>query len=89
MTHNTCVDELEHARAEIVDISCRPHSLFSLNVSCEACLDTCDNHDALINVYDDISSIGPIGTSYIELENKVLAFKQMHDDMSTKLVEHS
>jgi hypothetical protein len=58
-------------------------------VSCDACLDSCDNNDALVNVYDDISSIGRICTSYIELENKVLAFKQMHDDMSTNLVEHS
>ena len=71
MTHNTCVDELEHARAEIVDISCRPHSLFSLNVNCDACLDSCDNHDALLDANDDVSSNGLICTSCIELENEV------------------
>ena len=54
-----------------------------------ACLTSCDNHDALLDANDDVSSNGLICTSCIELENEVLALKQMRDDMSAKLVEHN
>ena len=38
---------------------------------------------------DDDCSCGLICTSCIDLENEVLALKQMRDDMSAKLVEHN
>jgi hypothetical protein len=66
-----------------------PYSLCSLNVNDNACLTSCVNHDALLDVNDDVSSTGLICTSCIELENEVLALKQMRDDMKAKLVEHN
>ena len=36
-----------------------------------ACLTSCDNHDALLDANDDVSSNGLICTSCIELENEV------------------
>jgi hypothetical protein len=89
LTHSTCVDELEHTRAKIDEISSRPCSLCSLNVNDDACLTSCDNHDALLDVNDDVSLTGLIFTSCIEFENEVLALKQMRDDMSAKLVEQN
>jgi hypothetical protein len=88
LTHTTCVDELEHARAKIDEISSRPCSLCSLNVIDDTCHTSCVNHDTLLDVNDDVSSIGLTCTSCIELKNEVLALKQMREDMSAKLVEH-
>jgi hypothetical protein len=65
LTHTTCVDELEHARAEI-----------------------CDNVDALLYVNDVACSCDFICISCIDLESEALSLKKMHEDMSTKLVEH-
>jgi len=43
----------------------------------------------LLDANDDVSSTGLICTSCIELENEVLALKQVRGDMSAKLVEHN
>jgi hypothetical protein len=85
LTHTTCVDQLEHARAEICEIKSMPCSLCSLNVNDNSCLTLCVNHDALLDVNDDVSSTGIICTSCIELENEVLVLQQMRDDMSAKV----
>jgi len=50
---------------------------------------SCHIHDTLPDVNDDDCSCGLICTSCIELENEVLALKQMRDDISAKLVEHN
>jgi hypothetical protein len=89
LTHTTCVYQLEHARAEICEMKSMPYSLCSLNVNDNACLTSCVNHDDLLDVNDDFSSTGLICTSCIELENEVLALKQMRDDMKAMLVEHN
>jgi hypothetical protein len=57
-----------------------PYGLCSLNVNDNSCLTSCVNHDALLDVNDDVSSTGLICTSCIELKNEVLALKQMRDD---------
>jgi hypothetical protein len=88
LTHTTCVDELEHARAEICEMKSMPCSKCSLFLVNEACHTSCDNVNALLDVNDDSCSCGLICTSYIDLESQVLALKQMRDDMSAKLVEH-
>lgn len=88
LTHTTCVDELEHARAEICDMKSMPCSKCSLFLEVDACHTSCDNHDALLDVNDDSCSCGLICTSCIDLENEVLALRKMRDDMSAKLVEH-
>lgn len=60
----------------------------SLNVIDYAFLTTCNNHDALLDV-NDVSSAGLIFTSCLELENEVLALKQMRNSMSAKMVQHN
>jgi hypothetical protein len=88
LTLTTCVDELEHARAEICDMKSMPCSKCYLLLEVDACHTSCHNHDALLDVNDDCCSCGLICTSCIDLENEVLALKKMCDDMSAKLVEH-
>jgi hypothetical protein len=87
LTHTTCVDELGHARTKIDEISSRPCNLCSLKLIDDACLTSCVNNEALLDVNNDVSSTSLICASCINLKNEVLALKQMHDDMSTKLVE--
>ena len=89
LTNTTCVDELDHVRAEICKIKFMPCSMCSLIPSDDACLTSCDIHDILLDVNDDACSCELICTSCIELENDVLALKQMRDDISVKLVEHN
>src|SRR5579859_7298789 len=87
-TYTTCVEQLEHARAKIDEIESMPCSTCSLVLEEVACLTSCDNHNALLDVDDDTCSCGLICTSCIDLENEVLVLKQMRNDMSAKLVEH-
>ena len=90
LTHTTCVEQLEHARAEINEMKYMPSSMSSLILDDDdACLTSCDNHETLLDVKDDDCSCGLLCTLCIELENEVLALKQMRDEMSAKLVEHS
>lgn len=49
LAHTTFVDQIEHARVKIVEISSRSCSLCSLHVNDDAYL-TCDNHCALLDV---------------------------------------
>ena len=48
-----------------------------------------DNLDTQFDANGDNSCYGFICASCIELENEVLALKQMRDHMSVKLVEHN
>jgi hypothetical protein len=87
LAHTACVDELEHARAEICDKKSMPCSKCSLLLVENAC-HTCDKVDALLDVNDVAYSCDFICTSCIDLKNEVLALKKMREDMSAKLVEH-
>ena len=89
LTHTTCVEQLEHARAEICEMKSMPCSMCSLILDDNTCLTSCDTHDILLDVNDDACSCGLICTSCIDLENEVLALKRMRDDMSAKLIEHN
>jgi hypothetical protein len=88
LTHTTCVDELEHARAEICDMKSMLCSKCSLLLVDDACHTSCDKVDALLDVNDVACSCDFICTSCIDLESEVLSLKKMRGDMSTKLVEH-
>ena len=66
-----------------------PCSMCSSILNDDVCLTSFDNHDTLLDVNDDDCSCGLLCTSCIDLENEVLALKQMRDDMSAKLVEHN
>ena len=88
LTHTTCVDELEHARAEICEMKSMPCSKCSLLIVDDACHTSCDDDNALVDVNDVACSCDFICTTCIDLESEVLALKKMRDDMSAKLVEH-
>ena len=88
LTHTTCVDELEHARAEICEMKSMPCSKCSLLIVDDACHTSCDDDNALVDVNDVACSCDFICTSCIDLESEVLALKKMRDDMSAKLVVH-
>ena len=89
LTHSTCVDELKRARAEICEMKSMPCTKCSFILDDNVCPTSCDIHDTLPDVNDDAYSCGLICTSCIELENEVLALKQMRDDMSAKLAENN
>ena len=89
LTYTTCVDELDHARAEICETKSMPCSKCFLILDDTTCLTSCDIHYILLDVNDDDWSCGLICTSCIELENEVLALKRMHNDMRTKLFKHN
>jgi hypothetical protein len=88
LTQTTCVDELEHARAEICDMKSMPCSRCYLFLVEDACHTSCDDDDALRDVNDVAFSCDLVCTSCINLESEVLALKKMCEDMSAKLVEH-
>ena len=88
LTHITCVDELEHARAKICEMKSMPCSKCSLLIVDDACHTSCDDDNALVDVNDVACSCDFICTTCIDLESEVLALKKMRDDMSAKLVEH-
>jgi hypothetical protein len=88
LTHTTCVDELEHARAEICDMKSMPCSKCSVLLVEDACHTSCDDDNALQDVNNVACSCDFVCTYCINLESEVLALKKMREDMSTKLVEH-
>jgi hypothetical protein len=88
LTHTTCVNELEHARAEICDMKSMPCSKCSLLLVEDACHTSCNDDNALRDVNDVACSCDFTCTSCIDLESEVLALKKMRGDMSAKLVEH-
>ena len=72
LTHTTCVEQLEHARAEINEMKYMPSSMSSLILDDDdACLTSCDNHETLLDVNDDDCSCGLICTSRIDLNNEI------------------
>ena len=89
LTHSTAVDELEHDRAKICEMKSMPCSMCSFIVDDNICSTSCDIHDTLSDVNDNDCSCDFICTSCINLENEVLALKQMRDEMSAKLAEHN
>ena len=60
LTHTTCVEQLEHARAEICEMKYMPCSMCSLILEDNTCLTSCDTHDILLDVKDDACSCGLI-----------------------------
>jgi len=77
LTHTTCVEQLEHARAEINEIKSLPSAMCSLK----------ENGDALYGI-SKIDASPIICTTCIDLKSEVEALKRVRDDMSARLVEH-
>jgi hypothetical protein len=88
LTHTTCVDELEHDRAEICEFKSMSCSKCSLLLVEGACHTSCANDNGLRDVNDVACSCDFVCTSCIDLESEVLALKKMCEDMSAMLVEH-
>jgi hypothetical protein len=88
LIHTTCVDELEHARAEICDMKSMPCSKSSLLLVDDSCHTSCDDDNALRDVNDVVFSCEFVCTTCINLDSEVLVLKKICEDMSAKLVEH-
>ena len=71
LTHSTCVEELEHAKAEICEMKSMSCSMCSLVLDDDSCLTSCDNHETLLDVNNDDCSCGLICTSCIDLKNEI------------------
>jgi hypothetical protein len=88
LDYSTCVEQLEIARAEIIEINSMHSSTCSSTLKNANCIDSNDNDDVLldINAYN-VSNISC--ASCIDLKHEIDNFKQVRDDMSAKVFEHN
>jgi hypothetical protein len=85
---STCVEQLEIARTEIIEINSMHSNTYSSTLNNDTCIDSSDNHDALLDINAcNVSTIAY--ASCIDLKHEIDDFKQVYDDMSVKLVEHN
>jgi hypothetical protein len=88
LNYSTCVEQLEIAIAEIIEINSFHSSTCSSTLNNDTCIDSNDNHDVLIDINaSNVSTISCTSCNYLKLEIDDL--KQVRDDISTKLVEHN
>jgi hypothetical protein len=88
LDYSTCVEQLEIARAEIIEINSLHSSTCSSTLNNDTCSDSNDNHDVLLNINAcNMSTISC--TSSNDLKHEIDDLKQVCDDMSAKLVEHN
>jgi hypothetical protein len=88
LDYYTCVEQLEIARTEIIEINFVHSSTCSPTLNNDTCIDSNDNHDALLDINAcNASTISC--TSCNDLKHEIHDLKQVRDDMSTKLVEHN
>ena len=80
--HNTCVADLEHARAEIDKMRCKPSCCSFADVACQTSCASDSLHDV------DASSGVISCTSCFDLKVEVMALEILRDDMSAELVAH-
>jgi hypothetical protein len=84
----TCVEQLEIARAEIIEINSMHYSTCSSTLNNDTCINSNENHDVLLDVNACNMSTASC-TSYNNLKHEFDDFKQVHDDMSAMMVEHN
>jgi hypothetical protein len=88
LDYSTCVEQHEIARAEIIKINSMHSSTCSSTLNNDTCIDSNDNHDVLLDI--DACNVSTIScASCIDLKHEIDDFKQVCDDMSTKVVEHN
>jgi hypothetical protein len=88
LDYSTCVEQLEIARAEIIEINSLHSSTCSSTLNNDTCSDSNDNHDVLLNINAcNMSTISC--TSSNDLKHEIDDLKQVCDDISAKLVEHN
>jgi hypothetical protein len=88
LDYSTRVEQLEIARAEIIEINSLHSSICSCTLNNDTCSDSNDNHDVLldINVYN-VSTISCTSCNY--LNHEIDDLRQVCNDISAKLVEHN
>jgi hypothetical protein len=74
LDYSTCVEQLEIARAEIIEINSMHSSTCSSTLNNDTCIDSNDNHDVLFDINAcNVSTIS--GASCIDLKHKIDDFK--------------
>jgi hypothetical protein len=88
LDYSTCVEQLEIARAKIIEINSMHSSTCSSTLNNDTCIDSNDNHDALLDINAcNVSTI--CCTSCNDSKYEIDDLKQVCDDMSTKLADHN
>jgi hypothetical protein len=88
LDYSACVEQLEIASAEIIQINSLHSSTCSSTLDNDTWMDSSDDHDVLLDINAcNVSTISC--TSCNDLKHEIDDFKQVHDDMSAKLVEHN
>jgi hypothetical protein len=83
-----CVEQLEIARAEIIEINSMHSNIYCSTLNNDTCIDSNDNHDVLLDINACNMSTASC-TSCNNLKHDIDDLKQVCDDMSTKLVKHN
>jgi hypothetical protein len=87
LDYSTCIEQLEIARAEIIEINSSHSSTCFSTLSNDTCIDSNDNHVVLLDINAcNVSTISC--TSCNDLKHEIGELKQVCDDMRAKLVEH-
>jgi hypothetical protein len=88
LDYSTCVEQLEIAMVEIIEINSLYSSTCSSTLNNDTCIDSNDNYDVLLDINTcNVSTISC--TSCNDFKHEVDDLNQMCDDMSAKLVEHN
>jgi hypothetical protein len=88
LEYSTCVDQLQIARAEIIEINYLHSSTCSSTLNNDTCIDSNDNHDVLLDI--NVCNVSTIScTSCNDLKHEIHNLKLVCDDMNAKLVEHN
>jgi ribosome-associated translation inhibitor RaiA len=86
--YSTCVEKLENAMAEIIEINSLHSSTCSSTLNNDTFIDSNDNHNALLDINAcNVSTISC--TSCNDLKHEIDDLKQVRDDMRAKSVEHN
>jgi glutaredoxin-related protein len=88
LDYSTCVEQHEIARAEIIEINSLHSSTCSSTLSNDTCIDSNINPDVLLDI--NACNMSTISCALCnDLKHEIHDLKQVHDDMSAKLVEHN
>jgi hypothetical protein len=88
LNYSICVEQLEIARSKIIEINSMHSSTCSSTLNNDTCIDSNNNHDVLLDINACNMSTASC-TSCNDLKHEIDDLKQVHDDMSAKLVEHN
>jgi hypothetical protein len=88
LDYSTFVEQFKTDRAEIIEINSMHSSTCSSTLNNDTCIDSNDNYDVLLDINAcNMSTASCTSCNYLKYEIDDL--KQVHDDVSAKLVEHN